>query len=210
MFETLPGATMRTQVTVPLRLLDGYSTTARLFSFNGLVDGREHVAFGLGDWADAARRSAGDGAAPLVRLHSECLTGDIFGSERCDCGPQLREAIERISEAGGFVLYLRQEGRGIGLYSKLDAYALQDTGLDTFEANLALGHAEDERDYSAAAQMLDALGVTRIRLLTNNPDKADQLGKLGVTVDSVVPTGVFLSKANAGYLAAKASRAAAR
>jgi GTP cyclohydrolase II len=210
MFETLPGATMRTQVNVPLRLLDGYTTTARLFSFNGLVDAREHVAFGLGDWAGAARRSAGGGAAPLVRLHSECLTGDIFGSERCDCGPQLREAIERISEAGGFLLYLRQEGRGIGLYSKLDAYALQDTGLDTYEANIALGHAEDERDYSAAAQMLDALGVSKIRLLTNNPDKADQLDGLGVTVASVVPTGVFLSAANAGYLAAKASRAAAR
>jgi GTP cyclohydrolase II len=210
MFETLPGATMRTQVTVPLRLLDGYSATARMFSFHGLVDGREHVAFGLGDWAAAARRSAGGGVAPLVRLHSECLTGDIFGSERCDCGPQLREAIERISEAGGFLLYLRQEGRGIGLYSKLDAYALQDTGLDTFEANVALGHAEDERDYSAAAQMLDALGVPRIRLLTNNPDKADQLDRLGVKVAGVVPTGVFLSPANAGYLAAKASRAAAR
>ncbi|WP_432975085.1 GTP cyclohydrolase II [Dactylosporangium sp. CA-233914] len=210
MFETLPGATMRTQVTVPLRLLDGYCATARLFSFNGLVDGREHVAFGLGDWAQSLRRSAGGGAAPLVRLHSECLTGDIFGSERCDCGPQLREAIERISEAGGFLLYLRQEGRGIGLYSKLDAYALQDTGLDTFEANVALGHAEDARDYSAAAQMLDALGASRIALLTNNPDKADQLDRLGVTVASVVPTGVFLSPANAGYLAAKASRAAAR
>jgi GTP cyclohydrolase II len=210
MFETLPGATMRTQVTVPLRLLDGYSTTARLFSFNGLVDGREHVAFGLGDWAGALRRSTDGGAAPLVRLHSECLTGDIFGSERCDCGPQLREAIERITDAGGFLLYLRQEGRGIGLYSKLDAYALQDTGLDTYEANIALGHAEDERDYSAAAQMLDALGVSRISLLTNNPDKSDQLDRLGVMVAKIVPTGVFLSPANAGYLAAKASRAAAR
>jgi GTP cyclohydrolase II len=210
MFETLPMAATRTQVTVPLRLADGYATTARLFSFNGLVDGREHVAFGLGDWTGALRRSNDGGTAPLVRLHSECLTGDIFGSERCDCGPQLREAIERIAEAGGFLLYLRQEGRGIGLYSKLDAYALQDTGLDTFEANIALGHAEDERDYSAAAQMLDALGVTRVRLLTSNPDKADQLDRLGVAVDQVVPTGVFLSPANAGYLAAKASRAAAR
>jgi GTP cyclohydrolase II len=210
MFETLPGATMRTQVTVPLRLLDGYSTTARLFSFAGLVDGREHVAFGLGDWAGALRRSSAGGAAPLVRLHSECLTGDIFGSERCDCGPQLREAIERISDAGGFLLYLRQEGRGIGLYSKLDAYALQDTGLDTYQANVALGHGEDERDYSAAAQMLDALGVSRIALLTNNPDKTDQLNRLGVEITHMVPTGVFLSPANAGYLAAKASRAAAR
>src|SRR6201999_660255 len=102
MYETLPRATTRTQVTVPLRLLDGYTTTARLFSFNGLVDGREHVAFGLGGWAGARRRSADGGPAPLVRLHSECLTGDIFGSQRCDCGPQLREAIERITEKGGF------------------------------------------------------------------------------------------------------------
>jgi GTP cyclohydrolase II len=208
--ETLPAATMRTQVTVPLRLLDGYTTTARLFTFNGLVDGREHVAFGLGDWAGALRRQDNGGPVPLVRPHSECLTGDIFGSQRCDCGPQLREAVERIADAGGFLLYLRQEGRGIGLYTKLDAYALQDTGLDTYEANLALGHGEDERDYTAAAQMLNALGVRRIALLTSNPDKADQLTSLGVTVTEVVPTGVYLSPANAGYLAAKASRAAAR
>ena len=99
------------------------------------------------------------GGAPLVRPHSECLTGDVFGSQRCDCGPQLREAVERIADAGGFLLYLRQEGRGIGLYAKLDAYALQDAGLDTYEANVALGPREDERDYTVAAQMLHALGV---------------------------------------------------
>src|SRR5689334_5216571 len=156
MYETLPGATMRTQVTIPLRLLDGYTTTARVFTFNGLADGREHVAFGLGDWAGALRRQDSGGAPPLVRPHSECLTGDIFGSERCDCGPQLREAVERIADAGGFLLYLRQEGRGIGLYTKLDAYALQDTGIDTYDANVALGHGEDERSYVAAAQMLHA------------------------------------------------------
>jgi GTP cyclohydrolase II len=136
------------------------------------------------------------------------MTGDVFGSQRCDCGPQLREAVERITGAGGFLLYLRQEGRGIGLYTKLDAYALQDTGLDTYEANLALGHLEDERDYTAAAQMLAALGADRIALLSNNPDKAEQLGRLGVTVTERVPTGVYLSPNNAGYLAAKADRAA--
>jgi GTP cyclohydrolase II len=208
MSDALPVATIRTQVTVPLRLLDGYSTAARLFSFNGLVDTREHLALGLGDWVGALDRTAADGPAPLVRLQSECLTGDAFGSQRCDCGAQLREAVERIAGAGGFLLYLRQEGRGIGLYTKLDAYALQDTGLDTYEANIALGHAEDERDYSAAAQMLGALRADRVALLTNNPDKVEQLSQLGVTVTARIPTSVHLSPANAGYLAAKASRAA--
>jgi GTP cyclohydrolase II len=204
----LPSATIRTQVPVSLRFPDGYATTVRMFSFNGLVDGREHLALGLGDWSGSVDRSADGGPPPLVRPHSECLTGDAFGSQRCDCGPQLREAVERISAVGGFVLYLRQEGRGIGLYAKLEAYALQDAGLDTYEANLALGHDEDERDYTVAAQMLRALRVRRIALLSNNPDKAVQLGELGVTVAERVPTGVHLSPANASYLAAKARRSA--
>jgi GTP cyclohydrolase II len=208
MYDTLPVATVRTQVPVPLRFPDGYATTACAFSFNGLVDGQEHLAFGLGDWTAARARAATGGPPPLVRPHSECLTGDVFGSQRCDCGPQLREAVERITVVGGFLLYLRQEGRGIGLYSKLEAYALQDTGMDTYEANLALGYAEDERDYVVAGQMLLALGVDRIALLSNNPDKAEQLGRLGVTVTERVPTGVHLSRANAGYLAAKARRSA--
>jgi GTP cyclohydrolase II len=204
----LPVATVRTRVSVPMRLPDGYATTACVFSFNGLLDGREHLLLGLGGWERALRRSAGGGPAPLVRPHSECLTGDVFGSQRCDCGPQLREAVERIAVAGGFLLYLRQEGRGIGLYAKLDAYTLQDAGLDTYEANVALGHSEDERDYTVAAQMLLALGVERIALLSNNPDKAEQLDRLGVAVAERVPTGVHLSPANAGYLTAKASRGA--
>jgi GTP cyclohydrolase II len=208
MYDTLPIATVRTQVPVPLRLSDGYATTAGVFSFNGLVDGREHLAFGLGDWAGSLERGAAGGSATLVRPHSECLTGDVFGSQRCDCGPQLREAVERVAAAGGFLLYLRQEGRGIGLYPKLEAYALQDAGLDTYEANVALGHDEDERDYTVAAQMLQALGVERVALLSNNPDKAKQLDRLGVTVAERVPTGVHLSPANAGYLAAKVRRAA--
>ena len=203
----LPTATIRTQVSVPLRFADGYSAAARVFSFDGLVDGQEHLAFGLGDRAavDSAR---GREPAPLVRPHSECLTGDVFGSQRCDCGAQLREAVERIADSGGFLLYLRQEGRGIGLYAKLDAYALQDKGLDTYEANLALGHGEDERSYLVAAQMLQALGVSRIALLTNNPDKARQLRRFGVTVAALVPTGVHLSAANARYLGTKARRGA--
>ncbi|MGW4155999.1 GTP cyclohydrolase II [Micromonospora chersina] len=201
MDETLPTATVRTQVTVPLRFPDGYVTTARVHSFHGLVDGREHLAIGLGERRDP------DVSPPLVRPHSECLTGDVFGSQRCDCGPQLREAVERIADAGGYLLYLRQEGRGIGLYAKLDAYALQDDGLDTYEANVALGRGADERDYTVAAQMLAALGVTRVALLSNNPDKAAQLERLGVTVVDRVLTGVHLSPANAGYLAAKVTRA---
>ena len=203
----LPAATIRTQVSLPLRFADGYSTPARVFSFTGLVDGQENLAFSLGDRA-AAVTSAGSESVPLVRPHSECLTGDVFGSQRCDCGAQLREAVERIAESGGFLLYLRQEGRGIGLYAKLDAYALQDTGLDTYEANLALGHGEDERSYLVAAQMLGALGVRRIALLSNNPDKARQLRRFGVTVTDRVSTGVHLSPNNARYLATKARRAA--
>ena len=190
------SASIRTRVSVPLRFADGYATTARLMTFDGLADGREHLALALGD-AEGAE-------VPLVRPHSECLTGDVFGSERCDCGPQLREAVERIATAGGYLLYLRQEGRGIGLYDKVDAYALQDSGLDTYEANLALGHDEDERDYTVAAQMLQALDVPRVRLLSNNPDKAAQLTALGVTVCAQVPTGVHVSPANVGYLSAKA------
>ena len=201
----LPTATIRTQVSAPLRFADGYATTARVFSFDGLADGQEHLAFALGDRA-APVTSTVPGPAPLVRPHSECLTGDVFGSERCDCGSQLREAVERNADSGGFLLYLRQEGRGIGLYAKLDAYALQDGGLDTYEANLALGHREDERSYLVAAQMLAALGISEIVLLSNNPDKAQQLGRFGVNVTGRVPTGVHLSPANARYLATKAAR----
>ena len=109
----LPTATIRTQVSVPLRFADGYSAAARVFSFDGLVDGQEHLAFGLGDRA-AVVSARGREPAPLVRPHSECLTGDVFGSQRCDCGAQLREAVERIADSGGFLLYLRQEGREIG------------------------------------------------------------------------------------------------
>ncbi|WP_405590040.1 GTP cyclohydrolase II [Streptomyces sp. NBC_01092] len=189
------GASVRTRVTIPLRFADGYEVTVDAVTFHGLADGKEHVALVLGDPAASP--------APLVRLHSECLTGDVFGSARCDCGPQLREAVERIATTGGVLLYLRQEGRGIGLYNKLDAYALQDAGLDTYEANTALGLPEDGRDYTAAAQMLTALGIEELDLLTNNPDKAGQLRDLGVRVRFVRPTGVFATDSNVRYLHAK-------
>jgi len=201
-WSAVPEATVRTRVTVPLRFADGYTTTARVLTFDGLIDGREHLALGLGDW----ERAVAD--APLVRPHSECLTGDVFGSQRCDCGPQLREAVERITVTGGLLLYLRQEGRGIGLYAKLDAYALQEAGLDTYEANVALGRGEDERDYTAAAQMLLALGADKIRLLSNNPDKAAQLQARGIEVKERIATGVHLSAANLRYLATKATHTA--
>jgi GTP cyclohydrolase II len=195
MSTTTVLASVRTRVTIPLRFADGYAVTAEAVTFRGLADGGEHVALILGDQATRT--------PPLVRPHSECLTGDVFGSARCDCGRQLREAVERIADAGGVLLYLRQEGRGIGLYNKLDAYHLQDKGLDTYEANLALGLPEDARDYTAAAQMLRALNVDRIRLLSNNPDKALQLEALGVSVTERIPTGVHVSAANVRYLAAK-------
>ena len=197
-------ATIRTQLELPLRFTDGYTTDARVFSFDGLVDGGEHLAFALGD--RTVPHPADDARVSLIRPHSECLTGDVFGSERCDCGAQLREAVERIAAAGGYLLYLRQEGRGIGLYSKLEAYALQEHGVDTYDANLALGHDEDERSYVAAAQMLHALGVSRVALLSNNPDKALQLRSCGVTVVEQVPTGVHVSAANHRYLETKARR----
>ncbi|MFJ6135060.1 GTP cyclohydrolase II [Kitasatospora sp. NPDC092286] len=194
-----PGpATVRSRVRIPLTFPDGYRAEAEVFTFHGLADGAEHLALAFGE--------APQGGTPLVRLHSECLTGDVFGSDRCDCGPQLRESVERISEAGGYLLYLRQEGRGIGLYNKLDAYALQDSGLDTYDANTALGLPEDGRDYTAAAQMLAALGATGIDLLSNNPDKAAQLAGLGIAVERRVPTGVHLSASNVRYLRAKVER----
>jgi GTP cyclohydrolase II len=191
----LAPTSVRTSVRIPLRFSDGFRVDAQVFTFDGLADGQEHVALGLGDYQHAS--------IPLVRLHSECLTGDVFGSARCDCGPQLRDAAEKISRVGGYLIYLRQEGRGIGLYNKLDAYALQDQGLNTYEANEALGLPSDGRDYTAAAQMLNTLGARRIELLSNNPDKAKQLSAHGIEIQRKVPTGVFVTPTNLRYLQAK-------
>ncbi len=166
--QNLASAKILNKTDICLSALDG--RTAVFLSFTGLVDDKEHIAIGLGDFKNVD--------IPLVRLHSECLTGDVFGSERCDCGPQLNEAIRRIDSEGGFILYLRHEGRGIGLCNKLSAYNLQSNGFDTYDANRQLGFEDDLRDYSSAAQMLFALGKRKIRLLSNNPEKKKQLCKL--------------------------------
>jgi 3,4-dihydroxy 2-butanone 4-phosphate synthase/GTP cyclohydrolase II len=174
------------------------------YGYRSTIDGSEHIALVYGDPAAVA-----DDAEPvLVRVHSECLTGDVFGSERCDCGPQLDEALERVVEAGrGVVVYLRgHEGRGIGLVAKLQAYALQDHGRDTVDANLDLGLPADARHYGAASQVLRDLGVRRVRLLTNNPDKSASLEEFGVPVESRVPLTPRPNQHNLAYLRTKRDR----
>jgi len=147
------------------------------------------------------------GEVPLVRLHSECLTGDVFGSYRCDCGEQLEQALSLIAEQGGTVLYLRgQEGRGIGLANKIRAYALQEAGADTVEANEQLGLPVDARDYRAAAAILQAMGLDAIRLLSNNPAKRDKLAMLGITVTEMVSSEVPSREHNRRYLQTKRDR----
>lgn len=142
--------------------------------------------------------------AVLVRIHSECMTGDVFGSRRCECGDQLDMALKAIGAAEvGVLVYLRQEGRGIGLVEKLKAYNLQDEGLDTFEANVALGHAPDERDFSDAIAILQSLGVTKIRLLTNNPQKVEAFHQSGIEVVERVPLQAKVTPENSTYLEAK-------
>jgi GTP cyclohydrolase II len=190
---------VRRTVRIPMYCGPGAPIEATVMTFNGLVDRNEHLAVRLGQ---------SQPRVPLVRLHSECLTGDVFGSALCDCGPQLNEAIRKIDAVGGLLLYLRQEGRGIGLYNKLDAYRLQQNGLDTYEANRALGLSEDMRDYAVAAQMLYALGHNEIDLLTNNPDKRRQLSHYGITVRRTISTGVFVNPHNTTYLSTKVARTA--
>jgi 3,4-dihydroxy 2-butanone 4-phosphate synthase / GTP cyclohydrolase II len=157
---------------------------------------KEHVALTIG--------AIDDGRPVLVRVHSECLTGDVLGSSRCDCGEQLNDSLRFLQEQGrGILLYLRQEGRGIGLTNKISAYALQEQGLDTVEANLALGLPEDMRNYRAAAEMLLDLGVWRARLLTNNPAKVEGLECYGVEVVERIPLSMSPNPSNLGYLRTK-------
>jgi GTP cyclohydrolase II len=163
-----------TKVPIPL---DCCGDIGIFMSFTGLGDADEHFAIQLGPKVQT----------PLVRVHSECITGDLFGSQRCDCGEQLKEAV-----------------RGIGLYAKLETYVLQYSGKDTFEANRALGFADDLRSYQPAAQMLHALGAQRIKLLTNNPDKVEGLQAHGIDIEETLPTGVYFNRHNIRYLHAKA------
>ncbi|MEK9651814.1 MAG: GTP cyclohydrolase II [Poseidonia sp.] len=161
--------------------------------------GLDHVALVLGSMTGPD--------AVLVRIHSECLTGDVFGSTRCDCGPQLEAALEAIVAKGwGVLLYLRQEGRGIGLHAKIQAYHLQDAGADTMDANLMLGLPADGRNYAVAVNMLTALGVSSVNLLTNNPEKVSQLKDLGIRVDDRTPLVAGVSEQNRTYLTTKVER----
>ncbi|MEP6502561.1 MAG: GTP cyclohydrolase II [Betaproteobacteria bacterium] len=171
----------------------------RLVGFKDRATGLEHAALVHGELSD--------GKPPLVRVHSECLTGDAFGSCHCDCGPQLRGALQAIKAEGrGILLYLRQEGRGIGLLNKIRAYALQEQGADTLDANRLLGLPADARDYGVAAAMLVELQVGTIRLMTNNPGKVDGLQHNGITVAERVPLQVGRNRRNGAYLDTKAHR----
>ena len=174
----------------------------RVRGYSDAATGAEHLALIAG-----ASGSEALGAGALVRVHSECLTGEALGSLKCDCGPQLDAAMAAIAAEGGVIIYLRgHEGRGIGLLAKLQAYRLQEEGLDTLDANLALGLPADAREYVAAAAILEDLGLGEVRLLTNNPDKIAQLSAEGITVLERVPLLVGQQASNRGYLQAKRDR----
>lgn len=192
--DEAPAAVIAARARLPIAEIG----EAQVVAFRDTATGDAHLAIVIGQWGDAP---------PLVRLHSECLTGDVFGSLKCDCGPQLREALRLIeTSGGGILLYLRQEGRGIGLVNKIRAYALQDRGLDTVDANRRLGFADDERDYGMAAAMLRALKVGRVRLLTNNPAKVEGLEAAGIAVTDRVAHHMPVNPHNADYIATKRSR----
>jgi 3,4-dihydroxy 2-butanone 4-phosphate synthase/GTP cyclohydrolase II len=194
-----PGSPVTFEVATNVPTTHG---TFEMRAYRDLVTSAEHVA---------VIATAPDGSAPtdgaLVRVHSECLTGEAFGSLKCECGPQLDAALDTIAAEGGVVVYLRgHEGRGIGLINKLKAYRLQEDGLDTLDANLALGLPADSREYGGAAGILADLGITRVRLLSNNPEKRRQLVEHGIAVDALVPLVVGVSAQNAGYLDTKRDR----
>jgi GTP cyclohydrolase II len=172
-----------------------------LHYYSNTIDDKEHMALVKGDVANKEN-------VP-VRIHSECFTGDVLGSRRCDCGEQLAMAMQLINERGcGVLIYLRQEGRGIGLLKKLQAYNLQDNGMDTVDANIHLGHLADEREYNIAALMLENLQVKSIKLMTNNPEKIDALKKLAINVTGRIPLESVANDENVGYLKTKAKKMA--
>jgi GTP cyclohydrolase II len=188
--------TVQRMTTTRLPTADGRFT---LHLYHNNQDSKEHMALVLGELTP--------GEPVLVRVHSECFTGDVLGSRRCDCGPQLRRAMQLIAAQGaGILIYLRQEGRGIGLLEKLRAYNLQDEGYDTVDANLALGHGADERDYTMAALILQDLGVQQVQLLTNNPAKVEALQALRVAVAQRLPLATAVTPENADYLRTKVTR----
>ncbi len=188
----------RLRIVTRARLPVAGAENAEIVAFRTGESSEEHVALLIGQ---------PNGSPPLVRLHSECLTGDVFGSLKCDCGPQLHAAIAAIAASGwGILLYLRQEGRGIGLVNKLRAYALQDQGFDTVDANVRLGFAVDARDFGVAARMLRLLGADRIALLTNNPAKVEALEEAGIVVAERVAHSLPPNPHNERYLATKRDR----
>ncbi len=171
----------------------------RITPFRQKSNGLEHVALTLGEWSDEE--------PVLVRVHSSCATGDIFGSCRCDCGDQLHEAMRMVQQAGkGAIVYLQQEGRGIGLCNKIHAYKLQDEGLDTVDANLQLGFRADERDYGVGASIIRELGIKHMRLMTNNPQKRAGLEGYGIRIDEIVPVVIAPNAHNLRYLRTKEER----
>ncbi|MGR9054031.1 MAG: GTP cyclohydrolase II [Gammaproteobacteria bacterium] len=189
-----PKLTNLVQTRIPTRYGDFV-----LHYYSNNIDSKEHVAFVKGDVAGQER-------VP-VRIHSECFTGDVLGSRRCDCGEQLDMALNIIGSAGkGVLIYLRQEGRGIGLLKKLQAYNLQDQGMDTVDANIHLGHLPDEREYTVAALMLKDLKVGSVQLITNNPKKIDELKKLGIKVEDRIPIEPPHHNDNRSYLETKAKK----
>jgi GTP cyclohydrolase II len=196
--SVLQSLTVASEAQVPLH--GGHSTRFVVFR-DAIGDSSVAVVVGKPDFSKPV----------TVRLHSACLTGDVFGSRRCDCGDQLKLALARLDEAGGgVILYLEQEGRGVGLVNKMRAYQLQDEGLDTVDANTTLGFDDDERDYGVAARMLEMLGCTRVRLLTNNPAKLDSLSTAGIEVTGRLPLYTPINADNRRYLTAKLKRAGHR
>ncbi|KAB8037674.1 GTP cyclohydrolase II RibA [Silvanigrella paludirubra] len=184
---------IRKKVNIPLK---NCIKSIEFLTFNNLPDKKEHIALCFGNWRQIE--------IPLVRIHSECLTGDLFYSLLCDCGEQLNETIHLLDKNGGILLYLRQEGRGIGLYNKLDAYHLQkEQGYDTYKANAHLGFPEENRDFKIAADILKQINVKNIKLITNNPEKIKQLKNNEIEIKETIQTQTYVNPLNVKYLTAK-------